>query len=150
MKMFSTFLGLLDTTGNQHLQSTFSPTVQQLLDRMELNCSGTTKSEYPPELRCFASTLQFYSSKAYAYVRQVFLSALPHPATIRKWYSNLQGAPGFSAQGFRLLEEKVDEMSRRGIPTIISIMMDDMSIRKQIDYDEKTSQFIGFVDIGTG
>ena len=118
---------------------------------MGRNCQGTTTSdEFPPELRCFASTLQFYSTKAYSYVRDTFLNALPHTATIRKWFANLDGGPGFSTQSFELLQGKVKEMRKKGQETIIAVMMDDMSLRRQIDYDEKNSHLIGYVDIGAG
>lgn len=42
------------------------------------------KKKYSPELRTFALTLQFYSSKAYRYVRKTFNNLLPEPSTIRK------------------------------------------------------------------
>jgi hypothetical protein len=46
------------------------------------------KSVYSENLKQFATTLHFYSPKAYDYAREKFLLALPHPQTIRKWYSS--------------------------------------------------------------
>lgn len=43
--------------------------------------SGT----YPSELKTFALTLNFYSPKAYSYVRMTFPNMLPHPRTLQKW-----------------------------------------------------------------
>ena len=37
--------------------------------------------QYPEELRKFALTLSFYSSKAYNYVRKTFSQTLPSPTT---------------------------------------------------------------------
>jgi len=58
--------------------------------------TGMVKGKYPVQLRSFALTLNFYSLKAYNYVRKVFKNRLPSPSTIRSWYSNTNGAPGFS------------------------------------------------------
>lgn len=40
------------------------------------------KGKYPPELRQLALTLNFYSKKAYEYVRQKFSNILPHIRTL--------------------------------------------------------------------
>lgn len=40
-----------------------------------------SREKYSPTLRMFALTLQFYSTKAYNYVRETFDCALPHPST---------------------------------------------------------------------
>lgn len=44
---------------------------------------------YSDSLRTFATTLNFYSAKAYEYVRQKFNNALPHPRSIRRWYQSV-------------------------------------------------------------
>jgi len=41
---------------------------------------------YPKEIREFALTLQYYSPRAYLYVRKSFSNILPHPRTLRRWY----------------------------------------------------------------
>ena len=142
---------LLDAKGKEHLDVLLSPTLTLLLKHAKANSiQGTSVAEYPPELQVFATTLQFYSTKAYNYVRRTFLKALPHVATIQKWFSNLNSGPGFSTHAFEMLEEKVEKLRKEGQQTIVSVMLDEMSLRKQIDFDDKTSQFICFVDIGNG
>lgn len=54
----------------------------------------TTHEKYPPPLRQFAGILQFYSTKAYEFVRETFSLSLPHIATIREWTSNIECNPG--------------------------------------------------------
>ena len=60
--------------------------------------SGTRKSrtrkQYPKELQCFALTLQFYSNRAYNYVRETFALNLPHENVIRRWYRAVQCETG--------------------------------------------------------
>ena len=67
---------------------------------------GSAKKEYPQELKSFAITLQFYSSRAYNYVRQTFDLCLPHEKTVRNWYSAVDAEPGFTAEAFSTLEKK--------------------------------------------
>ncbi len=69
--------------------------------------SATTRETFPPELRAFALTLQFYSTKAYEYVRETFCLALPHVRTLQDWYTSINGNPGFTQEAFDMLREKV-------------------------------------------
>ncbi|GBM48034.1 hypothetical protein AVEN_34363-1 [Araneus ventricosus] len=48
--------------------------------------------------------LSFYSNKAYKYVRKVFINALPHPTTLRKWYQSVDGEPGFTSAALSALQ----------------------------------------------
>ena len=57
---------------------------------------GPSKEKYPAALRAFALTLNFYSAKAYHFIRKTFDLQLPHPSMIRKWYSTIDGQPGFT------------------------------------------------------
>ncbi len=142
--------GELDSQASDHLQQLLSPELVQLVNRMKKQPDRSLTAEYPPELRIFASTLQFYSTKAYQFVRKTFGKALPHVTTIRKWMSNLEGAPGFSETAFQLLEGKVNDAAQKNEKIFVSIMLDEMSLKKQIEYDSKTSSFRGYVDIGSG
>ena len=63
--------------------------------------------QYSPELRSFALTLQFYSTKAYSFVRKSFQLALPHPSQVRRWYSKVPAEPGFTEPAFQALNALV-------------------------------------------
>ena len=106
-----------------------------------------SQGKYPPALRAFALTLNFYSAKAYRFVRKTFNLQLPHPSVIRKWYSNIDGKPGFTAESFSTLEEKVKEAKEKGQELVCGLMLDEMAIKKHIQWDGK--KFHGYVDIGT-
>ena len=102
---------------------------------------------YTPELRAFALTLKYYSSKAYKFVRKSFALGLPHPSVIRSWYSTIDGEPGFTKAAFAALSAKVMASKKINKDVICSLMIDEMSIRKHVQWDGK--QFRGFVDLGT-
>lgn len=91
--------------------------------------------QYSPELRTFALTLHFYSPRAYDYVRQTFDACLPHPRTIKKWYQSIDGEAGFSREALSALEMKAATNTRTGLQTVCSLMVDEMAIRRHIEWD---------------
>ena len=105
--------------------------------------SGKGKA-YPPELKSFALTLQFYSSKAYDFVRKTFNLALPHQSQIRKWYSVIPAEPGFTEPAFTALKRKVEGNTNK---MVCALMLDEMAIKKHISWDGK--KFRGYVNLGT-
>lgn len=108
---------------------------------------GPSKQKYSPELRSFALTLSFYSMKAYNYVREKFNKTLPHPRTISKWYQSVEAAPGFIKESLNILRSKVQEEDKRNQKVICSLQMDEMSIRRLIEWNGK--KLTGYVDLGT-
>ena len=106
-----------------------------------------TRATYPPALRSFALTLSFYSSKAYNFVRKTFNFALPHPSMLRNWYSSVNAEPGFTDEVFQALKIRVQQSLDKGEEVVCALMLDEMSIRKQMQWNGK--KFRGFVDIGT-
>lgn len=99
-------------------------------------------------MRTFSSTLLFYSAKAYEYVRKTFCKGLPHEKTVRRWFSNISGDPGFSLAGFQLLEEKAREFQRQNKTLYVATMLDEMSIKKQVDFDSSTGTFKEYCNLG--
>lgn len=73
----------------------------------------TSNSKITPELRTFAVTLHFYSPTAYNYVRDSFNKTLPYPSTIWKWYTTVDGTPGFTDECLKAVEIKIKEMKEK-------------------------------------
>ena len=120
----------------------------ELFDRQlrQLNKSKLPK-KFSPQLRMFALTLNFFSPKAYNYVRSVFDLCLPAPRTISKWYSSVDGSPGYTKESLNALK-LVAQNNRTGHPILCSLMMDEMSIRQHIEFTGKET--LGYVDLGSG
>ena len=110
--------------------------------------AGKKGCKFPPELKSFALTLQFYSSKAYEFVRKSLNNVLPCQSQVRKWYSNIPADPGFTEPAFKILEEKATEMGNKNSPLLCALMLDEMSIKKNIQWTGLT--YLGFVDLGNG
>jgi len=101
---------------------------------------------YTKELKSFAITLNYYSSKAYNYVRDVFGLALPHESILRRWYSSISAEPGFTERSFDTLKIKAEEERKVGKELIVSLVFDEMAIKKKFEFDGK--MFHGSVDLG--
>jgi len=59
--------------------------------------------KYSAELRKFAITLNFYSPKAYRFVRDEFNFVLPCLRTLSKWYMPVDAEPGFIKEAINTL-----------------------------------------------
>ncbi len=130
------------------LETTFSGVPRELMKRLVSQKKKKNLGLYPPELRSFAMTLKFYSTKAYNYVRKSFDLGLPHVSVIRSWYSSMNGEPSFKKDALTALKAKVLAAKRDNQEVVCALMLDEMSIRKHVDWDGK--QFRGYVDLGTG
>lgn len=126
------------------LESSYSDVPHEMLKKA-LGSTTTKMARFPDSLKAFALTLQFYSTKAYNYVRSTFNLALPHPRTLRRWYQSIDGQPGFTQEAFTALKAKSVEGD-----VVCSLMVDEMAIRKHLTWDNERERFCGFRDIGTG
>lgn len=115
--------------------------------RRKENGKKQGRSKVPEEIRSFAMTLQFYSGKAYAYVRKTFNLALPAPSTIRRWLSNVDCEPGFCQSAFNSLSTIVAENNMQNKKTLCALMLDEMAIKKQIEV--RGNKTWGYENLGT-
>jgi hypothetical protein len=99
---------------------------------------------YSDVVKEFASTLNYYSPKAYQYVRSIL--PLPNLSLIRKWSSVLECEPGFIKESFESIQKEAMQCPEKKDCCII---IDSMSTRKQTLWDDKQDKYVGFVDYGT-
>ena len=141
--------GLISEKCASILEGTCLGVPDELMRKAVRNKSkNISKSKYPEVLKAFATTLQFYSTKAYNYVRRTFHLALPHPSTIRRWYQTINGKPGFTQEAFHALSMKVKDATKRADDVLCGLMIDEMAIRKHLECDGH--KYVGFTDIGNG
>lgn len=119
---------------------------EDIIRRLFRKSTGkSNKREYSIEIRKFAITLNFYSPKAYNYVRRRFSNCLPHPKTLMRWYASVNADPGFCKEAFDMLKLKVENTS---YPIYCALSFDEMAIRQHVEYDGK--KYFGYVDFGNG
>lgn len=90
--------------------------------------------------------LHFYSPKAYGFVRQKFCKALPHPNTLRSWYSSIDGTPGFTFESFDALKQKVIAAKKSNKKVLVVFMLDEISIKKSLRLPN--GKICGYADFG--
>ncbi len=122
----------------------------EIFERLSCSKPGSeqTKACYSKELKAFAVTLQFYSSKAYNYVRNTFNMCLPHENTVRRWYTAVDAEPGFTAEAFETLKKKTEEEKNSNRQVFVTLTFDEMSIRQNLEWDGQ--KFVGYIDFGLG
>lgn len=106
------------------------------------------RHKVPEDIRSFALTLQFYSTKAYNYVRNTFNLALPSLSTMRSWMSNLKCEPGYCQNSFQSLSVITTENKKLNKQTLCALIVDEMAIRKQIEF--RAGRTWGYEDCGIG
>lgn len=102
--------------------------------------------KFPPELQNFASSLHFYSPKAYEYVRKAFMNILPHESTIRSWHTNVHGFPGICKPALEFLKEKVKNAREKNEIILCSLIIDEVAIRKKVEWFK--NEYVGYINFG--
>ena len=124
--------------------------IQDLVGRLIMKQKGIGKKSYDPDIRAFAMTLHYYSSRAYKYVREKFENCLPHPRTLQKWCQVVEIGPGFTQRAFEALEERCSKyLNDTGKELLCALSVDGMNIKKSLKYDRHRKKNIGFIDFGT-
>jgi hypothetical protein len=111
-------------------------------DVKNVSCAPSGR-RYSDVVKEFATTLNYYSPKAYEYVRTIL--PLPHPSLIRKWSSVVQCEPGFIKDSFEAISKEAKTCPEKKDCCLI---IDAMSIRKQLLWDNNQSKYVGFVNYG--
>lgn len=96
---------------------------------------------YSDELKTFALSLYFYSSKAYLFLRNHI--SLPHPATLRKMLATHDCNVGFITEVFEYLKLSVVENNLENV----ALIYDAMSIKSEEVYEKYKDKKWGYVDL---
>lgn len=112
-------------------------------------CYGVKSGEsYPESVREFCLAMDFYSPRAYRYMREKFTNNLPHPCTIRAWYrlSSINAPPGITLHSMEMLKTIAMKFKSKNSQLLVSLIMDEMHTRKHIQWSDATGQRIGFTN----
>ena len=92
----------------------------------------------------FALSLYFCSSKAYKYCSRFV--PLPTIRSIKIWLNKIQIKPGFNENIFLLLSNRVKNLKEQD--KVCSLLLDEMSIKANLSYDQSHDKIAGFEDYG--
>ena len=97
---------LIDESTVTVLKNKFSGTTLELIKNQLLNQEKDPKGRrYEEEVKKFALTLNFYSPRAYDYIRTVF--SLPHARSLSKWTSSMECQPGIFSDALLSIGESI-------------------------------------------
>lgn len=116
-----------------------------------LHCGVEARQKYPPNVRHFCLALEYYSPRAYEYVRKTFHNHLPHKRTLRSWHQNsdIKSDPGIQKVQMEKLEKIAnDYKEKHGHNLVCSLVFDEMNIRKQIYWSLQQLDYVGYVNYG--
>lgn len=105
--------------------------------------------QYPEAVRQFCLRLQFHSSSAYRQLRKFFNNNLPTVRTLQMWLTCIDASPGITQKALDAISEKAALYKNKGEQLYVCLITDDMSIRKQVLFDERYMSFVGFSENAT-
>lgn len=107
-----------------------------------LNTDKSNKGQrYSDEVKKFALSLYFYSSKAYLFVRNRI--SLPHPVTLRKMIATHECNVGFITEVFEYLKLSIKEYDLYNV----ALIYDAMSIKSEEVYEKYKDKKWGYIDL---
>ena len=99
---------------------------------------------YTKQDKTFALQLYFKSPAAYRMLKDMF--KLPSKTTLTNWLSNSRAQPGIDDTFFKAVQCKVKNMSDRDRTCVL--LMDEISIKSNLQYNAATDRIEGFEDYG--
>ncbi|CAG5058857.1 unnamed protein product [Parnassius apollo] len=100
---------------------------------------------YSEEVKAFALTLNFYSPKAYEFLRKYI--SLPHVETIRRSLSLFNCNVGFLSEVLEYLKEQVKTPEKKIYLKNVALIFDGMALKQNLAYDQKLDKVVGYVDL---
>ena len=126
---------------SEALSTNFGGLTKEIFKNEVKNAEKSAGTRYTEKIKRFSISLHFYSPKGYQFVRKAF--HLPSPSTIRYWASSVECEPGFLNQVITHLQDNLEEDNKDCV-----LLVDEMSIKKDVLLDPKTKKFVGNVDYG--
>lgn len=107
--------------------------------------NGFQGKQYAEDIRRFCLQQQFHSQAAYESLRVFFNKNLPSKRTIQLWYSSIDGSPGINISSLDTLRERAETfVQKNGYQMHVTVISDEMFIRKDAVWSIEKKKFIGF------
>ncbi|KYN03298.1 THAP domain-containing protein 9, partial [Cyphomyrmex costatus] len=117
-----------------------------LLEMFKKCLTNNKPPEYSIELKKFACTLLFYSTPAYKFIRESFNNTLPHPQTVRRWFSTVNFNPEINKSILINIRNVIESERSKDKELQFGMQVDEISLKKEIEF--KHGECYGLVDIG--
>lgn len=114
---------------------------------MLVNGLRNNKNKYPEAVRKFCFRMQFHSSSAYRELRNFFNNNLPTIRCLQKWFKSVDASPGITQVALDVITEKASSYKSQGKQLYLCLIYDEISLRKQVIWNESKISFEGFSEI---
>lgn len=148
-RLGGTVARLVDELNQQKAISEETHQLLSVYSDLPLHMFQKSDGSYSDEMKRFATTLKFYSAKAYDFVKDELNLPLPSKRSICRWLSCISGKPGFTDEAWKLMENRLEADDAYRYKTCV-LMLDEMSIRKHTSWNVHECLPEGFVDVGSG
>lgn len=109
---------------------------------------GNKYGKYTENVRSFCLKRHFHSNAAYESLRLFFNKNIPSKRTLQIWYTSVDGSPGINLSSLDILKEKaILYKSENHHQLHVTLISDEMSIRKDISWSAEKQSFVGFVSV---
>lgn len=100
---------------------------------------------YSSQDKSFALALYYCSTSAYKFMRKHL--CLPTIRSLRRWLQNLVISPGLNENILDMLEIKSHTLTPQ--KKVVSVVIDEMSLKREITYNSQNDMLYGFEDYGS-
>lgn len=98
------------------------------------------------EERSLFLKIQYKSPSAYESLKKMGFVA-PGESTIRNWYNQIPFDTGLSKEMVKIIKDKLEDMNPINRKCIL--LLDEMTIKNNLQYNERYDQIFGYEDFGT-
>ncbi len=113
--------------------------------KSQLDNSTRKSKRYTDEYKSLIISLSYKSTAAYNYLSKRL--NLPTKKTVTRWLSKITFREGFDPKLFELLKERVQYMPESS--RVVSLLMDEMSLKELERYDGKVDRLVGLCPTNT-
>jgi transposase-like protein len=116
----------------ESVRSLLSPEELTIIEN-HLRNAGKKKRRYSDEFKAFCISASYKSRSCYKFLSRRLM--LPRLSTVRRWISHVRFHEGFDDNLFQLLKKRVTSMAEKD--KVCSLLMDEMSLKKFVEYNRK-------------
>ena len=129
------------------LEGTISPDFLAFIKKqVSLALKKKQGRRYDDSFKAWALSLYHISGKAYRFLAK--LLNLPSKSSLTSMVSRFASDVGFSEKSIFVLKQRVDAMTDSA--KVCTLLMDEMSLKSNLFYNESRDSIIGFEDLGEG
>lgn len=117
-----------------------------LAAQINLSSKRAKGRRYTCGMKSLALSLFYKGPRAYNFLSNIF--TLPSKSSLHLWLQRLSVPAGISCDVLEVLKLRVNDLSPRD--RVCSLLIDEVSLKTSLCYDQRLDVVVGFEDMGTG